>query len=75
MLPVSVPSWRRGRERSSDWIFNSKHGFRVFEMQLIVLGMHRSGTSVLARLLNMMGAYFAAEGLGIGANPENPKGF
>jgi hypothetical protein len=44
-------------------------------MQLIVLGMHRSGTSVLARLLNMMGAYFAAEGMGIGANQENPKGF
>src|SRR5688572_30794661 len=44
-------------------------------MQLIVLGMHRSGTSVLAGLLNIMGAYFAAEGLGIKANPQNPKGF
>jgi hypothetical protein len=44
-------------------------------MQLIVLGMHRSGTSVLARLLNMMGAYFAAEGGSTRANPENPKGF
>ncbi len=27
-------------------------------MQIIILGMHRSGTSVLARLLNKMGAYF-----------------
>lgn len=44
-------------------------------MQLIVVGMHRSGTSVLARLLNMMGAYFAPEGVGTGANQENPKGF
>jgi hypothetical protein len=44
-------------------------------MQLIVLGMHRSGTSVLARLLNLMGAYFGPEGAGTGANPENPKGF
>lgn len=44
-------------------------------MQLIVVGMHRSGTSVLARLLNMMGAYFAPEGLGTGASQENPKGF
>lgn len=44
-------------------------------MQLIVLGMHRSGTSVLARLLNLMGAYFGAEGVGTGANAENPKGF
>lgn len=44
-------------------------------MQLIVLGMHRSGTSVLARLLNLMGAYFGPEGIGTGANKENPKGF
>lgn len=44
-------------------------------MQLIVVGMHRSGTSVLARLLNLMGAYFAPEGMGTGANEENPKGF
>lgn len=44
-------------------------------MQLIVLGMHRSGTSVLARLLNLMGAYFGPEGISTGANDENPKGF
>ncbi len=37
--------------------------------------MHRSGTSVLARLLNMMGAYFGPEGSSTGANSENPKGF
>ncbi|MBW3550708.1 MAG: sulfotransferase [Proteobacteria bacterium] len=44
-------------------------------MQLIVLGMHRSGTSVLARLLNLMGAYFGPEGISTGAMDENPKGF
>ena len=44
-------------------------------MQILVLGMHRSGTSALARLLNLMGAYFGPEGIGIGANEENPKGF
>lgn len=44
-------------------------------MQLIVLGMHRSGTSVLARLLNLMGAYFGPEGVSTGASSENPKGF
>lgn len=44
-------------------------------MQLMVLGMHRSGTSVLARLLNLMGAYFGPEGISTGANNENPKGF
>src|SRR3982751_6814815 len=44
-------------------------------MQLIVTGMHRSGTSVLARLLNLMGVYFGTEGKSTGANKENPKGF
>ena len=44
-------------------------------MQLIVLGMHRSGTSVVARLLNMMGAYFGSEGISLGVQPDNPKGF
>ncbi len=44
-------------------------------MQILVLGMHRSGTSIVARLLNMMGAYFAPEGASTGANQENPKGF
>jgi hypothetical protein len=48
---------------------------REKEMQLIVLGMHRSGTSVLARLLNLMGVYFGPEGISTGANQENPKGF
>jgi GT2 family glycosyltransferase/glycosyltransferase involved in cell wall biosynthesis len=44
-------------------------------MQIIVLAMHRSGTSAVARLLNMMGAYVGAEGTTTGANSENPKGF
>lgn len=44
-------------------------------MQIIILGMHRSGTSVLARLLNMAGIYFGPEGISTGANIQNPKGF
>jgi GT2 family glycosyltransferase len=44
-------------------------------MQILILGMHRSGTSIVARLLNMMGAYFAPEGVSTGASAENPKGF
>ena len=42
-------------------------------MQILVLGMHRSGTSMVARLLNMMGVYFAPEGASTGANQETPK--
>ena len=44
-------------------------------MQILIFGMHRSGTSAVARLLNTMGAYFAPEGFSTGANEENPKGF
>jgi len=44
-------------------------------MQLIILGMHRSGTSMQTRLLNLAGAYFGPEGSSTGANDENPKGF
>jgi len=44
-------------------------------MQIFVLGMHRSGTSVVTRLINLMGVYFGSEELSTGANPENPKGF
>ena len=44
-------------------------------MQILVLGMHRSGTSLVTRLVNMMGAYFGPEGVQIGPNPQNPKGF
>lgn len=44
-------------------------------MQLIVLGMHRSGTSSVTRLLNLAGAYFGPEGIATDANEENPKGF
>lgn len=44
-------------------------------MQLMILGMHRSGTSMQTRLLNLAGAYFGPEGSNTGANEENPKGF
>lgn len=44
-------------------------------MQIIILGMHRSGTSSVTRLVNMMGAYVGADSDMVVANPENPKGF
>jgi hypothetical protein len=44
-------------------------------MQLVVLGVHRSGTSTVTRLLNMAGAYFGPEGISNGADEGNLKGF
>lgn len=44
-------------------------------MQIIVLGMHRSGTSALGRILNMMNCYFGPEDVSVGASFDNPKGF
>ena len=37
--------------------------------------MHRSGTSAIARILNMMGAYFAPERMELPATDANPKGY
>ncbi len=44
-------------------------------MQLIVLGMHRSGTSALAGLLEMAGCHFGADGTAMQASADNPRGF
>lgn len=44
-------------------------------MQIIVQGMHRCGTSLVTRLINMMGAYVVSDGGSLGFNDENPKGF
>ena len=44
-------------------------------MQVFILGMHRSGTSALARVLNLMGLYFGGERVSTGRNRENRKGF
>lgn len=44
-------------------------------MHILVLGTHRSGTSAVTRLINMMGAYVGPEDLSIGASEENPRGF
>jgi GT2 family glycosyltransferase/glycosyltransferase involved in cell wall biosynthesis len=40
-----------------------------------VLGMHRSGTSLFARMLNILGVYLGPEGSFLPPRPDNPKGF
>lgn len=40
-----------------------------------ITGMHRSGTSMVARLLNLCGLYLGEEGHLMPANPENPEGY
>jgi len=44
-------------------------------MKLVVLGMHRSGTSLASGLLNLAGIYFGEEHELIPVNSENPRGF
>jgi O-antigen biosynthesis protein len=46
-----------------------------FRGQIVVLGMHRSGTSCVGNLLTKSGAYFGDESVSIGASEENRKGF
>jgi len=43
--------------------------------QIVILGMHRSGTSVVTRLTNLMGAYFGSDSVHLGYNEENERGF
>ena len=42
--------------------------------RLVVLGMHRSGTSFVGELLSAMGAYFGPSEMGPSGNIENPHG-
>ena len=42
---------------------------------ICVLGMHRSGTSVATRLMNLLGVYLGAEEHLMGPHPDNPKGY
>src|SRR5438874_1070820 len=40
-----------------------------------ILGMHRSGTSLLTRMLNLMGVHLGPEQLLMQPNSSNPKGY
>ena len=44
-------------------------------MIVCILGMHRSGTSMVARLLNLCGVYLGEEKDLIPAAEDNPEGF
>lgn len=43
-------------------------------MPVCITGMHRSGTSLMARLLNLSGLYLGRESELLGAGPDNPEG-
>jgi GT2 family glycosyltransferase len=42
---------------------------------VLVLGMHRSGTSMIARLVNLCGAYIAEQSEIMEPSPDNPAGY
>jgi hypothetical protein len=42
---------------------------------ICILGMHRSGTSVSARILNLLGVYLGPPNRLLAAAPDNPRGF
>jgi hypothetical protein len=45
------------------------------ERVVCVLGMHRSGTSLIARMVNLLGVDFGPERRMLPPQPDNPKGF
>ncbi len=44
-------------------------------MQNLILGMHRSGTSVITQLLSLMGCQVGRQEDLLGSNQDNPRGF
>lgn len=54
---------------------NPRSGANEHRLGLIVLGMHRSGTSLASGLLSHAGVYFGEPADFITPNEENPKGF
>lgn len=44
-------------------------------MAILILGMHRSGTSAITRLIGDMGAYLAPDSLLLAPSADNPQGF
>lgn len=53
----------------------AKEAVRIERRQIVVLGMHRSGTSATAGLLNACGAYVGSDEELTGRSIENPKGY
>jgi GT2 family glycosyltransferase/glycosyltransferase involved in cell wall biosynthesis len=49
---------------------------KMFKAQIIcILGMHRSGTSLVSRILNILGVYLGPEAHIMQPGPDNPKGY
>ena len=67
---------RRKRARESGHRSDADRSAEPSRQPIIcVLGMHRSGTSVATRILNLLGIYLGPEEHLIGSRPDNPKGF
>src|SRR5450759_1668848 len=57
-------------------ICRNVHFHEVSLMQILVLGMHRSGTSAITRLIHMMGAWLGDEQDIMPAHEhDNPEGY
>ncbi|HEX3525826.1 MAG TPA: sulfotransferase [Thermoanaerobaculia bacterium] len=65
LASLPVPDLRTGR--SDDLLANPA--------QVVVLGMHRSGTSAVTRVLNLMGCWAGPEGAFAPADEANPTGY
>jgi len=49
--------------------------FKSKSKAIAILGMHRSGTSAVARAINILGVYLGEEGDMARSKPDNPTGF
>src|SRR4051812_19368334 len=72
-----VSAIQAGSRRLGD-LLRSPYAFSVKlrEVRLVsVIGMHRSGTSLVARITNLLGVDFGATAEMLPAAPRNPSGF
>jgi len=60
------------RDASSTGAYRSREDV---PMPVCITGMHRSGTSMITRLLHRCGLYLGDEGDLLGAAPDNPEGY
>jgi len=63
------------RARVRNLVHSYESGWRAQSNVVCILGPHRSGTSSVARVLNLLGVYLGAEGDLIPPRPDNPRGF
>lgn len=58
-----------------NWLLDKRVYLKESTKIIIILGMHRSGTSTVSKIVNTLGVYLGKDNELLEAEPDNPKGF